>query len=68
LVFYDGCKTTEELVVQRFVPSEFLAMTWTGSTLDPAKPLYAVKSNLQRLIEAKGIPHTYVACNSFAKA
>lgn len=37
------------------------------NTVDPAKSLYAVKANLRRLIEAEGIPHTYVSCNSFAE-
>ncbi|KAK3163652.1 hypothetical protein QOZ80_1AG0006410 [Eleusine coracana subsp. coracana] len=53
--------------VKRFMPSEFGSDVDRLNTVDPAKSLYAVKANLRRLIEAEGIPHTYVACNSFAE-
>jgi hypothetical protein len=36
--------------------------------VNPAASLYAVKANLRRLIEAEGIPHTYISCNCFAEA
>jgi hypothetical protein len=35
--------------------------------VDPVASLYAKKVNLRRLIEAEGIPHTYVCCNGFAE-
>lgn len=35
--------------------------------MDPATTLYAGKISLRRLIEAEGIPHTYVCCNGFAE-
>ncbi|OEL25281.1 Isoflavone reductase-like protein [Dichanthelium oligosanthes] len=53
--------------VKRFVPSEFSSDVDRLHTVDPAASLYAVKANLRRLIEAEGIPHTYVSCNSFAE-
>ncbi|KAK3160096.1 hypothetical protein QOZ80_1BG0055140 [Eleusine coracana subsp. coracana] len=53
--------------VKRFMPSEFGSDVDRINTVDPAKSLYAVKANLRRLIEAEGIPHTYVTCNSFAE-
>ena len=35
--------------------------------MDPASTLYAGKISLRRLIEAEGIPHTYVCWNGFAE-
>ncbi|XP_076897516.1 putative pinoresinol-lariciresinol reductase 3 [Bidens hawaiensis] len=51
--------------IQRFIPSEF--------GLDPDKThitemdqgFYSRKSEIRRLVEAEGIPHTYVSCNFF---
>ncbi|CAL4977279.1 unnamed protein product [Urochloa decumbens] len=53
--------------VKRFVPSEFGSDVDRLHTVDPAASLYAVKAKLRRLIEAEGIPHTFVSCNSFAE-
>ncbi|CAD6239231.1 unnamed protein product [Miscanthus lutarioriparius] len=53
--------------VKRFVPSEFGSDVDRLHTVDPAASLYAVKANLRRLIEAEGIPHTYISCNCFAE-
>ncbi|TVU22306.1 hypothetical protein EJB05_31991 [Eragrostis curvula] len=53
--------------VKRFLPSEFGSDVDNVHTVDPAKSLYAIKANLRRLIEAEGIPHTYVCCNGFAE-
>jgi hypothetical protein len=49
------------------VPSEFGSDVDRLHTVDPAASLYAVKANLRRLIEAEGIPHTYISCNCFAE-
>ncbi|XP_076923731.1 putative pinoresinol-lariciresinol reductase 3 [Bidens hawaiensis] len=51
--------------IQRFIPSEF--------GLDPDKThisemdqgFYSKKSEIRRLVEAEGIPHTYISCNFF---
>ncbi|KAF5787444.1 putative 2'-hydroxyisoflavone reductase [Helianthus annuus] len=51
--------------IQRFIPSEF--------GLDPDKThisemdqgFYSRKSEIRRLVEAEGIPHTYISCNFF---
>lgn len=51
--------------VKRFIPSEF--------GLDPYKTrisgldnnFYDRKAEIRRLVEAKGIPHTYICCNFF---
>ncbi|XP_037444994.1 phenylcoumaran benzylic ether reductase Pyrc5-like isoform X2 [Triticum dicoccoides] len=53
--------------VKRFLPSEFGSDVERVHTVDPAATLYAGKVSLRRLIEAEGIPHTYVCCNGFAE-
>ncbi|GJN37734.1 hypothetical protein PR202_gb26720 [Eleusine coracana subsp. coracana] len=62
-----GAALLKVLIIMRFMPSEFGSDVDRINTVDPAKSLYAVKANLRRLIEAEGIPHTYVTCNSFAE-
>ena len=54
-------------VIKRFLPSEFGSDPERVHTVDPAATLYAGKISLRRLIEAEGIPHTYVCCNGFAE-
>lgn len=34
--------------------------------VEPAKSVFAVKAQIRRMIEAEGIPYTYVSTNSFA--
>ncbi|KAM0897585.1 hypothetical protein ACQ4PT_022490 [Festuca glaucescens] len=53
--------------VKRFLPSEFGSDVERVHTVDPVASLYARKVDLRRLIEAEGIPHTYVCCNGFAE-
>ncbi|KAL6848327.1 hypothetical protein ACP4OV_022455 [Aristida adscensionis] len=53
--------------VKRFLPSEFGSDVDRVDTVDPAASLYGVKAKLRRMIEAEGIPHTYVSCNGFAE-
>ncbi|KAM3317770.1 hypothetical protein ACQJBY_035465 [Aegilops geniculata] len=53
--------------VKRFLPSEFGSDVERVHTVDPAATLYAGKVSLRRLIEAEGIPHTYVCYNGFAE-
>jgi len=33
--------------------------------MEPAKAILAIKGKIRHIVEAKGIPHTYVCCNSF---
>uniref|UniRef100_A0A8R7RBF6 NmrA-like domain-containing protein n=1 Tax=Triticum urartu TaxID=4572 RepID=A0A8R7RBF6_TRIUA len=54
-------------VIKRLLPSEFGSDVERVHTVDPAATLYAGKVRLRRLIEAEGIPHTYVCCNGFAE-
>lgn len=54
-------------VIKRFLPSEFGSDVERVHTVDPAATLYAGKISLRRLIEAEGIPHTYVCSNGFAE-
>ncbi|XP_047061442.1 phenylcoumaran benzylic ether reductase Pyrc5-like [Lolium rigidum] len=53
--------------VKRFLPSEFGSDVERVHTVGPVASLYAKKVDLRRLIEAEGIPHTYVCCNGFAE-
>ncbi|KAM0927501.1 hypothetical protein ACQ4PT_002916 [Festuca glaucescens] len=53
--------------VKRFLPSEFGSDIERVHTVDPVASLYAKKVDLRRLIEAEGIPNTYVCCNGFAE-
>ncbi|KAM3297306.1 hypothetical protein ACQJBY_039262 [Aegilops geniculata] len=58
---------TEAGNVKRFLPSEFGSDVERAHTVDPAATLFAGKVSLRRLIEAEGIPHTYICCNAFAE-
>lgn len=55
------------VAVQRFLPSEFGSDVERVHTVDPAATLFSGKVSLRHLIEAEGIPHTYVCCNGFAE-
>ncbi|KAI4326197.1 hypothetical protein MLD38_031535 [Melastoma candidum] len=53
--------------IQRFVPSEFgNEVDRVRGTLLPFQVLLENKRKIRRATEAAGIPHTYVAANSFA--
>ncbi|KQJ86432.1 isoflavone reductase homolog PCBER [Brachypodium distachyon] len=52
--------------VKRFVPSEFGNDVDHVNAVEPAKSLYAGKAVIRRVIEAEGIPYTYVSSNFFA--
>ncbi|KAI4330067.1 hypothetical protein MLD38_028375 [Melastoma candidum] len=53
--------------IQRFVPSEFgNEVDRVRRTLPPFEALLENKRKIRRATEAAGIPHTYVAANSFA--
>lgn len=53
-------------VVQRFFPSEFGGDVDRVHAVEPAKSTFARKVNIRRLVEAEGIPYTYVSSNFFA--
>ncbi|XWS25785.1 hypothetical protein CRYUN_Cryun27aG0097200 [Craigia yunnanensis] len=52
--------------VKRFFPSEFGNDVDRVHAVEQAKPVYGIKAQLRRTIEAEGIPYTYVSSNSFA--
>lgn len=52
--------------VKRFFPSEFGNDVDRTHAVDPAKTAFETKAKIRRVIEAEGIPHTYVASNFFA--
>ncbi|KAF8027289.1 hypothetical protein BT93_E0254 [Corymbia citriodora subsp. variegata] len=52
--------------IKRFLPSEFGNDADRAHAVEPAKTGYAIKAKIRRLVEAEGIPYTYVSSNSFA--
>ncbi|KAK3441737.1 phenylcoumaran benzylic ether reductase Pyrc5 isoform X2 [Eucalyptus grandis] len=53
-------------LVHRFLPSEFGNDVNRVHPVEPVKAVYDIKAKIRRLIEAEGIPYTYVVCNCFA--
>ncbi|KAK3419446.1 phenylcoumaran benzylic ether reductase POP1 [Eucalyptus grandis] len=51
--------------IKRFLPSEFGDDVDRNDAVEPAKIGYAIKAKIRRLVEAEGIPYTFVASNSF---
>ncbi|KAJ0009799.1 hypothetical protein Pint_34702 [Pistacia integerrima] len=54
--------------VKRFFPSEFGNDVDRVHPVEPAKTAFATKAKIRRLVEAEGIPYTYVSCNGFANS
>ncbi|OMO75654.1 NmrA-like protein [Corchorus olitorius] len=52
--------------VKRFFPSEFGNDVDRVHAVEPAKTAFAEKAKFRRVIEAEGIPHTFVSSNFFA--
>ncbi|KAK1558417.1 hypothetical protein Q3G72_002079 [Acer saccharum] len=50
---------------QRFIPSEFGADPDRTQISDLDHNFYSRRSEIRRLIEAEGIPYTYICCNLF---
>ncbi|KAK2665341.1 hypothetical protein Ddye_003915 [Dipteronia dyeriana] len=50
----------------RFFPSEFANDVDHVHTVEPAKTLFATKAKIRRVVEAEGIPYTYVTSNFFS--
>ncbi|XP_027356174.1 probable pinoresinol-lariciresinol reductase 3 [Abrus precatorius] len=55
--------------IKRFIPSEFGSdpTRVRVSELDDGYNFYAPKVEIRRLVEAEGIPYTYISCNFFMK-
>ncbi|KAK6946268.1 NmrA-like domain [Dillenia turbinata] len=51
--------------IKRFIPSEFGADPDKVQIIDSAYNFYKRKAEIRRLVEAEGIPHTYISCNFF---
>lgn len=51
--------------IKRFLPSEFGADPDRTQVSDLDHNFYSRKSEIRRIIEAEGIPYTYVCCNLF---
>ncbi|KAL6346894.1 hypothetical protein AAG906_003011 [Vitis piasezkii] len=52
--------------VKRFFPSEFGNDVDRVHAVEPAKTAFEIKAQIRRIIEAEGIPYTYVSSNTFA--
>ncbi|KAI6707447.1 hypothetical protein NL676_010409 [Syzygium grande] len=52
--------------IKRFLPSEFGNDVDRVHAAEPAKTGFAIKAKIRQLVEAEGIPYTYVSSNSFA--
>ncbi|XP_031271028.1 phenylcoumaran benzylic ether reductase POP1-like [Pistacia vera] len=52
--------------VKRFFPSEFGNDVDRVHPVEPAKSAFATKAKIRRIVEAEGIPYTYVSSNFFA--
>ena len=51
--------------MQRFIPSEFGLDPTKTRISDLDNNFYARKAEIRHLVEAEGIPHTYICCNFF---
>ncbi|PWA61456.1 nmrA-like negative transcriptional regulator family protein [Artemisia annua] len=51
--------------IERFIPSEFGLDPDITDISGMDQGFYSRKSEIRRLVEAEGIPHTYVSCNFF---
>ncbi|MCL7050558.1 hypothetical protein MKW94_001583 [Papaver nudicaule] len=58
--------TAVKQVDVRFFPSEFGSDVDRSRAVEPAKSSFEDKVHVRRVIEAEGIPYTYVASNCFA--
>ncbi|XAR59553.1 hypothetical protein NMG60_11015428 [Bertholletia excelsa] len=52
--------------IKRFFPAEFGIDVDRLHAVEPAASTFKVVAQIRREVEAAGIPHTYVCCNSFA--
>lgn len=52
-------------MMQRFIPSEFGVDPDKVQISNMDKNFYSRKAETRRLIEAEGIPYTYISCNFF---
>ncbi|GMH02774.1 hypothetical protein Nepgr_004613 [Nepenthes gracilis] len=52
--------------IKRFLPSEFGNDVDRVHAVEPAKTAFGIKAGIRRIVEAEGIPYTYVSSNFFA--
>ncbi|KAL5168584.1 Isoflavone reductase [Glycine soja] len=51
--------------VKRFFPSEFGLDVDRHDSVDPVREVFEEKARIRRIIEAEGIPYTYLCCHAF---
>lgn len=61
-----GTTNLFQLVFKRFFPSEFGNDADRVHAVEPSKTMYENKAKIRRIVEAEGIPYTYVVNNFFA--
>lgn len=55
-----------DLLLQRFLPSEFGHDVDRADPVEPGLTMYNEKRKVRRAVEEAGIPYTYICCNSIA--
>ncbi|KAH1266964.1 Isoflavone reductase [Glycine max] len=51
--------------IKRFFPSEFGLDVDRHDSVDPVREVFVEKARIRRIIEAEGIPYTYLCCHAF---
>ena len=50
---------------QRFFPSEFGLDVDRHDAVEPVREVFEEKAKMRRIIEAEGVPYTYLCCHAF---
>nr|QBF58800.1 isoflavone reductase [Lotus japonicus]BAF34847.1 isoflavone reductase homolog [Lotus japonicus] len=51
--------------IKRFFPSEFGLDVDRHEAVDPVREVFVEKAGIRRVVEAEGIPYTYLCCHAF---
>ncbi|XP_020218037.1 isoflavone reductase [Cajanus cajan] len=51
--------------IKRFFPSEFGLDVDRQDAVDPVREVFEAKAKIRRVIEAEGVPYTYLCCHAF---
>lgn len=58
--------TCYNVMLQRFLPSEFGHDVYKADPVEPGLTMYKEKRLVRRVVEESGIPYTNICCNSIA--
>lgn len=53
------------LCLQKFFPSEFGLDVDRHEAVEPVRQVFEEKASIRRVIEAEGVPYTYLCCHAF---